>query len=246
MLKTIGNISLFSLFLSTLALGGTQPPCKVLEEGMRVDTPEAIQAMQDVCEVKGGIGIFTKGIEKISFPRLVSANVINIEAEGLQAMNLPQLNRVNYLYLSGAELIAVNLSELRTAQSIYIHSRRLKQIDFSHLGRVGKLNIQNNPALEFIFLDRLYEVAQLLLEGNPSLVPGVEDIITTSTHIQTKEEAEAIQKGQENIEYFKKLMLEQAINQPPLPPTGHPTYFRQYYSYYPHYYWGFWHMPWWY
>lgn len=218
--------------------------CRVLEDGMRIETKEQVASLQDVCEIKGGIGIFSDEIEEATFPKLQKAERINIEAFGLKAVAFPALKSVRDLRISGGQLEVAEFPNLRDVHgTLYIKSRRLKYLHFPNLGTVYNMNIQGNFALEFMFLDSLYDIARLNLANNPVLDPAISNLIYGSTRVLTKEEEEFIAQAKADAHAMKLKLIEKAMSTPPPPPTGHHSEFgtyTRYYAWYPHHYHRYW------
>lgn len=217
-------------------------------EGFRVDSAERVAELQDVCEITGGIGIFTEGIEQITLPNVEYIKTLNIEAIGLKAIAFPKLKRVDYLYISGGHLEVAEFPKLQSALRVYVQSRRLKYLNFPALGRVSVLSIISNPSLEFVFADELYNVRELRLENNPLLNPATTSVLNGVTQVISQEEQQLIAQAEADAREYKRMLIEQRMNQPPPPPTGHPTTFdsfglmspANYYRYYPDKYWNYW------
>ena len=235
---------LFSFFLP-LPLQAVKSSCPVYEGNFRVDSPQSVKRFESICELHGNVGIFTDGIQKLTFPNLKSAGVINIEAYGLQAISFPKLESTHYLYLSGPDLEVAEFPNLQVVNDVFhVQSRRLKFLNLPKLGRVdGTWSITGNPSLEFVFADDIYSIGELQIANNPMLKPGTADALQIALRILTPEEQQYIEEQREEMRELKHEIFEHLINQPPMPPTGHPTEYGSigfYYHWYPRMYWDYW------
>jgi hypothetical protein len=246
------NIRMMTMFIFAACLAGSgvaRAECQNIE-GLRVDTPEAVEQAQNVCRATTGLGIFTEGISEITFPNLEYVHFLNIEASGLKAIAFPKLKKVDYLVISGGQLEISEFPSLQRVTDMRVQSRRLKFLNLPSLGVVGKLRITSNPSLQFIFVDNLYNVGELIMENNPALNQGTTAVIQGVTAVITPEERAYIAQQQEDIRAYQRMLIERRMNQPPPPPTGHPTFFDSfgtsgyhpgyYYRDYPDQYWNYW------
>jgi hypothetical protein len=245
------------ILLAALGLVAAAPAladCRIIDDSVRIDSLEVADSLQDVCEITGGLGIFTDGIEEITLPNLASVNLINVEAYGLKAVAFPKLKKADFLYLSGGQLEVAEFPHLRRAGTINVQSRNLKFLNFPALGAVNKFYVRSNPNLEFIFVDQLYDVGESFLVNNPVLNPATESVIMGSTRVLTDTERADVERSAEEIREYKRRLIQQALDQPPPPPTGHQTVFDSfgmttppyYYYRYNDAYWGYWNYlrPW--
>jgi hypothetical protein len=242
--KLFTAITAFLLSYSISASAINRTNCRVLTGGVRVDSRAILASLQDVCEVKGSIGIFLDGVTEASFPMLEKAELINIESYGLEAINFPMLKQVRWLYISGAQLKVAEFPKLRSVGNTFsIKSRRLQYLNFPELGTVWKFNIQGNAALEYIFLDSLYDVYNLHVENNPLLNDATMAVLKISTRVLTEEEKDYLKHAEEEIRHVKRKLLDRALDQPPMRPTGLPAGYgdySRYISWYPYHYYNYW------
>jgi len=218
------------------------PECRTIG-GMRVETAAQVAMLQDVCEVRGPLGIFLDGVQQVTLPRLEKIETLNIESFGLQAISFPALKSARYLYISGGQLTVAEFPALRSVGSImHIKSPRLKHLNFPSLGSVWKLAIQGNLSLEFIFAENLYDIHDLQLVNNPLLNAASAALLQGNTRVISDDEKEQVAKAKEEAEHLRRLIMERRINEPPMRPTGHQGWgwYGQYYSWYPYHYYNYW------
>ena len=230
------------LLLSALLLGqsasASDTPCRVIHGGIRVDSIERMNLLQDVCVVEGPIGIFTKGVVRITFPNLQSARLINIEAPGLQAITFPKLKELTFLNIGGTDLQVAEFLALKTVTNLTVfNSRALRFLHLPKLSTIPNLTIQNNPALEWIFFDNLSDVYHSVVTGNPKLHPSVIGIVTATTRVLTAEQQESIQRTREETEETRREIVEGWLAGPPPAPMHRAAVFGDLGPYYPYYQW---------
>lgn len=248
--------SLITLSLSLLAFAWSSlaaaESCRVVS-AVRIDTQQDIDRMQDVCEVKESLAVFADGVEKIVFPNLKRAGLINIESDGLKALAMPKLEVVRDLYVSGSSLEAAEFPALTDVTSrLVIRERNLKYLNLPEARRIGRLILQSCLNLQFVFADKLYDVGSARLEDNPSLNPGSASVISAVTRKLSEEQLRYVTDAQSQILMLKRQLVENSLAHPPIRPTGHPTQFdsfgliRSYYEWYPAEYHDYWYSigPW--
>ncbi|MFM8269266.1 MAG: hypothetical protein ACKN9V_03680 [Pseudomonadota bacterium] len=232
-----------------------EPPCRSIE-WVRLETSRDVERMKDVCEVRQSLAIFVDGVTELSFPRLKRAGLINVESHGLEALAFPKLEQARDIYLTGADLKVAEFPKLNIVSSrLVVQERNVQFLNFPNLKRVGRLILQSCLNLEFVFADKLYDVASIRLEGNPALSPASAENLKSVTRVMSPEEMAYVQNAQEEMRLFRRRLLDNALNQPPIRPTGHPTHFdsfgfiKSYYEWYPYEYnrywsaigpWGYW------
>jgi hypothetical protein len=133
-----------------------------------------------------------------------------------------------------------------------IRERNIKYLNFPELRRVGRLILQSCLNLQFVFADKLYDVASARVEDNPSLNPGSASVLAAVTRKLSAEEQQYVASAQSQILELKRQLLQNTLAHPPIRPTGHPTQFdsfgliRSYYTWYPAEYHDYWYSigPW--
>jgi hypothetical protein len=238
------NLSVVALALSFLSLGSRaseELPCRVIEDA-RIETQAQLNRMKDVCEVRGALAIFADGVEEIIIPRLKRVGIINIESYGLKAISFPQLQFARDIYFSGSDLEVAAFPSLQEVSSRFVvRERNLKFLNLPEARRIGRLILQSCLQLEFVFADKLYDIASSHLDNNPALNPASAELLKNITRVPTPEELAFIKNAQEDIRELKRKLIEKSLKEKPLPPTGHPTHFDSfgltgYYSWYPYEY----------
>lgn len=238
------NLFAVVVFVGFLSLGvraAEERPCRVIEDA-RIETQAQLDRMRDVCEVRGALAIFADGIEEIIIPRLQRVGIINVESYGLKAIAFPQLQFARDIYFSGSDLEVAALPSLQEVSSrLVVRERNLKFLNLPEVRRIGRLVLQSCLQLEFVFADKLYDIASSRLDNNPALNPASADILKNITRVPSPEELEFIKNAQEDIRELKRKLIEKSLTERPLPPTGHPTHFDSfgmtgYYSWYPYEY----------
>ena len=249
--------SLFILFLSFFSFVSTanEPPCRSVEWA-RLENNRDVERMNDVCEVRQSLAIFVDGVTELTFPRLQRAGLINIESNGLEAIAFPKLEQARDIYLSGSDLKVAEFPLLNTVSArLAVQEKNIQFLNFPSLKRVGRLILQGCLNLEFVFADKLYDIASIRMDGNPALNPASAENLKNVTRVMSAEEITYIQNAQEEMKFFKRKLLEKSLSEPPIRPTGHPTHFdsfgfiKSYYEWYPYEYdrywsaigpWGYW------
>ncbi len=236
-----------SLLLSTLMYSGfsaaaPDPACRVIDYA-RIDTAEQLARLENVCEIRKSLAIFTSGVSEIVLPNLKKVGLINVEADGLQALALPALESARDIYLTGSELQVAELPALHTVSGrLVIQQANLEYLRFPELRRVGRFILFNCPSLKFIFVDKLYDIASIRIDNAASLNPACEEKLRSVTRVLSPEERAFLQKAQQDMRDFKRQLIENTLSQPPIRPTGHPTKFdsfgmmKSYYQWYPYEY----------
>jgi hypothetical protein len=251
-MKSVSAKVIAGLALSMWSAFGYAETCRVVDS-VRVDSSAQLESLQDVCEVNGSLAIFADGVEKIVLPNLKRAGLINVEAIGLKALAMPNLQYVRDLYVSGSELEAAEFPALLEVSSrLVIRERNIKYLNFPELRRVGRLILQSCLNLQFVFADKLYDVASARVEDNPSLNPGSASVLAAVTRKLSAEEQQYVASAQSQILELKRQLLQNTLAHPPIRPTGHPTQFdsfgliRSYYTWYPAEYHDYWYSigPW--
>jgi len=249
-----GFFLLFLSFLSVLSAANEQP-CRSIEWA-RLENSRDVERMKDVCEVQQSLAIFVDGVTELTFPRLKRAGLINIESNGLEAIAFPKLEQARDIYLSGSDLKVAEFPVLNTVSArLAIQEKNVQFLNFPALRKVGRLILQGCLNLEFVFADKLYDIASIRMDGNPALNPASAENLKNVTRVMSPEETAYIQNAQEEMRLFKRKLLEKSLNQPPVRPTGHHTSFdsfgfiKSYYEWYPYEYnrywsvigpWGYW------
>ena len=235
----------FSLMSSVLVIGAERP-CRSIEFA-RIDTQAQLARLSDVCEIRESLAIFTADLKEITLPRLKKVGLVNVEANNLEAIAFPFLETARDIYLTGSDLKVAEFPRLQTvAGRLVIQEKNLQFLHFAELRRAGRLILYNCSQLEFVFADKLYDVASLRVENTPNLNPASAENLRKVTRIVSPEEKEFIRKSQEEMLAFKRRLAENNLNQPPIRPTGHPTHFdsfgmiRSYYEWYPYEYSRYW------
>lgn len=236
------------LVLTTLSLisPAEESGCRSIEWA-RLETSRDVERMKDVCEVRQSLAVFVDGVREITFPKLRRVGLINIESHGLEAIAFPKLEQVRDVYLTGSDLKAAEFPLLETVSSrLVVQERNIQFLNFPSLRRVGRLVLQSCLSLEFVFADKLYDVASIRMDGVPSLNPASAENLKSVTRVLSAEEQAFIQNAQEEMRLFRKRLLENALAQPPVRPTGHKTnfdsfgYIKSYYEWYPYEYTRYW------
>jgi hypothetical protein len=249
--------SLFILFLSVFSVisVANEQPCRSIEWA-RLENNRDVERMKDVCEVRQSLAIFVDGVTELTFPRLKRAGLINIESNGLEAIAFPKLEQARDIYLSGSDLKVAEFPVLETVSArLAIQERNVQFLNFPSLKRVGRFILQGCLNLEFVFADKLYDIASIRMDGNPALNPASAENLKSVTRVMSAEEIAYIQNAQEEMRLFKRKLLEKSLTESPIRPTGHPTHFdsfgliKSYYEWYPYEYdrywgaigpWGYW------
>ena len=235
--------SLAIFLVSTLSLAShSTTPCRVIESA-RIDNEKQLEQLRDVCEITQSLAIFADGVREITFPNLRRVGLINIEAIGLEAIAFPKLESVRDIYLTGSDLKVAEFPRLQFVSGrLVIQQRNLQFLNLPELRRVGRLILHSCLNLEFVFADKLYDVASIRMENNPALNPASAENLKRVTRVMTPEELEYIKNAQEEMRLFKRKLWENTLNQPPIRPTGHETHFdsfgmiKSYYAWYPYEY----------
>jgi hypothetical protein len=217
--------------------------CRVLRGPIRIDSAAKVAQMKDVCRVTGGIGIFTRGIEKMSFPLLRSTRVIHVDAPGLKGIQFPALTQVPYLYLRSSELEVFAASKLLYVNGVFmVEGTAMAQLALPALRTVAKLVLEGCSKLEFVLAESLTTIGELYESGNPQLKKESREMLQHLTHVQTPEEKQAALAYRQNLLNWKQSVIAKRSQRPRLPPTGHATYFDTFHNYYQSYrnYWNRW------
>lgn len=218
-----------------------QQPCRTIDFA-RIDTQEQVERLADVCEIRQSLAIFADGVEEIVIPRLKSVGLINVESRGLKAISFPYLESARDIYFTGSDVEVIAFPSLQTVSGrLVVQERNLKFLNFPEVKRIGRLILHSCLNLEFVFADKLYDIASIRLENNPALNASNADMLKNITRVPTPEELEFVKNAQEEIRDLKRKLIDKSLNQRPLPPTGHPTYFDSfgltgYYRWYPYEY----------
>lgn len=231
---------------SSFSAWGSERPCRSIDFA-RIDTAAQLQRLSDVCEIRQSLAIFTTDIKEITLPRLQRVGLINVEADNLEAIAFPFLETARDIYLTGSDLKVAEFPRLNTVSGrLVIQEKNLQFLHFAELRRAGRLILYNCSQLEFVFADKLYDVASLRVENTPNLNPASAENLKKVTRVLSQEEQDFIRRSQEEMLAFKRKVAENNLNQPPIRPTGHPTHFdsfgmiRSYYEWYPYEYSRYW------
>lgn len=249
-LMHLATFVLTTLF-STAALAD-DPPCRVIEN-LRINHALEIQSLSDVCEVTGALAIFaTDDLKQVYLPLLKRVGILNVESYELEDLNLPALEQVDQVSLEGPRLTLVELPSLRhVTRDLYIKAPRLENLNLLSLGTVGSLWLQNVPALNFAFVDNIYDIRRLEVRGAPKLDLNVRARLDMAAGVpETSEQAAAdaqsdIAALQQQIRDLQRQLVLSQAQEPDMPPTGHPVAFGtigQYYQAYPYYFYNYWNV----
>lgn len=236
------NIFVLSLMAASVSVGNDQTQCRTIEFA-RIDDESQLERLKDVCEITQSLAIFTTGVREITFPQLKRVGLVNIESNGLEAIAFPKLESARDIYLSGSDLKVAEFPKLNTVSArLVIQEKNLKFFNLPELRRVGRFILYGCTSLEFVFADKLYDVASLRVENAPALNRASAENLKKVTRVLSAEEQEYIKNAQEEMRLFKRKLWENSLNQPPIRPTGHETHFdsfgmiRNYYAWYPYEY----------
>jgi hypothetical protein len=217
-------------------------PCRTVEF-VRVENSRQLERLQDVCEIRQSLAIFTSDLKEVVLPRLKHVGIVNVEANGLEALAFPALETARDIYLTGSDLKVAEFPVLNTVSArLVIQQRNLQFLRLPELRRVGRLILNGCLNLEFVFADKLYDVATIRLDNNPALNPASEEKLRSVTRVMTPEELAFIKNSEEQMKLFKRRLIEKTLTETPIRPTGHPTQFdsfgliKSYYSWYPYEY----------
>ncbi|MFM8314572.1 MAG: hypothetical protein ACKOA8_09830 [Deltaproteobacteria bacterium] len=246
------TLSLLIGFAATLATASAEKPCRSIEYA-RIENTRDLSRLADVCEITHSLAVFLDGEREITVPRLRRVGIVNIESRGLEAVAFPALEQVRDMYLTGTDLKVVELPRLRYVSSrLVIQEKNLQFLNLPELQQVGRFILNGCQQLEFVFADRLREVGSLRMDNNPALNPASAENLQKVTRVMTEEELAFIKNAQEEMRLFKRRLMDNALNQPPIRPTGHETHFdsfgliKNYYDWYPYEYSRYWDVigPW--
>jgi hypothetical protein len=233
---------LLALVGSVVGLANNTSNCRTIEYA-RIDNQSQLERLNNVCEITNSLAVFTSGVREITLPNLKRVGLINIEADGLEAIAFPKLESARDIYLTGSELKVVEFPQLDTVSArLVVQERNLQFLNLPELRRVGRLILSSCLKLEFVFADKLYDVASIRMENNPALNPSSAENLQKVTRVMSPEEMEFIKNAQEEMRLFKRRLLDNSLNQPPIRPTGHETHFdsfgliKSYYQWYPYEY----------
>lgn len=223
-----------------------EPGCRSIEWA-RLETNRDLEQMKDVCEVRKSLAVFVDGVREITFPNLKRVGLLNVESQGLEAIAFPKLETARDIYLTGSDLKAAEFPVLNLVSSrLAIQERNIQFLNFPSLRRVGRLILQGCLNLEFVFADKLYDVASIRMDGIPALNPASAENLKSVTRVMSAEELAFIQNAQDEMRLLKRKLLEKALSEPPIRPTGHKTkfdsfgYIKSYYEWYPYEYHRYW------
>ncbi len=249
MIKFIG-IVFFSL-LSGMGIAIEQP-CRSIEFA-RIDSITQLERMKDVCEIRQSLAVFIDDAKEATFPKLKSVGIINVDSRSLEAVAFPALEAARDIYLTGSDLKVAEFPKLETVTSrLVFQEQQMEFLNFPELRRVGRLILANCINLEFVFAEKLFDIASIRIEKNPILNPISEANLKKVTRKMGNEEYELMRKSQEQMRLFKISLMRGMLNSTPVRPTGHPTYFdyygfiKSYYDWYPYEYYRYWDVigPW--
>lgn len=243
----------FSVLLWVSSLGiAIEQPCRTLEFA-RVDSVNQLEKLKDVCEIRQSLAIFIDDAKEATFPRLKSVGLINIESTALEAVAFPKLETARDIYLTGSDLKVAEFPNLQTVNSrLVIQEKQMEFLNLPELRRVGRLILSNCPNLEFVFAEKLFDIASIRMEKNPVLNPVSEANLKKVTRKMGNKEYELMRKSQEEMRLFRLNLMRGMLNSTPIRPTGHHTYFdyygfiKSYYEWYPWEYGRYWDVigPW--
>lgn len=229
-----------------------EAPCRKIEFA-RVDTRDQLEKLQDVCEIEKSLAVFVEGEKEATFPNLKRVGLINVESNSLHAVAFPALQSAGDIYLTGAELQVAEFPKLTTVSSrLVIQERKMPFLNLPLLERVGRLILSGCENLEFVFAEKLFDVASIRIENNPALNPVSEANLRKVTRKMGNQEYELMRQSQEEMRLFRIRLIQGTLNSTPIRPTGHKTYFdyygfiKSYYEWYPWEYSQYWGMigPW--
>lgn len=233
-------------------LWAQETPCRKVES-VRIDNAQQLEKLKNVCEITQSLAIFTKNVREITLPRLKTVGLINIESDGLEAIAFPELLSARDIYLTGEDLRVVELPKLQTVSARFvIQARGVEFFNLPELVRARRLILKDCFNLEFVFAEKLQDVASLRLENNPALNPVSAEKLKSVTRPLTAEEEAFITNAQERMRQFRLRLIAKTLHETPIRPTGHHTSFdsygfiKSYYEWYPYEYSRYWDVigPW--
>lgn len=249
-------MSRFMLCLAVVTVSmmslGQERPCRAIGYA-RVDNVGQLEKLKDVCEIHQSLAIFTQGVREITLPRLKSVGILNIESDGLEAVNFPELKAAKDIYLASGDLKVAEFPKLQTVSArLVIQERKMEFLNLPELISARRFILKDCFNLEFIFAEKLQDVASLRLENNPALNPVSAEKLKSVTRPLTAEEEAFITNAQERMRQFRLRLIAKTLHEVPIRPTGHHTSFdsygfiRSYYEWYPYEYSRYWDVigPW--
>jgi len=235
-----------SLLLVTSVSFAAEIPCRTIEFA-RIDTVAQLEKLKDVCEIQKSLAIFIEDANEATFPNLKKVGLINVESTKLQAVAFPSLKEARDIYLTGSELRVAEFPSLTIVHSrLAVQEKQMEFLNLPNLERVGRLILSNCSNLEFVFAEKVFDIASIRIENNPVLNPVSEANLRKVTRKMGNEEYELMRKSQEEMRLFRINLMRGMLNSTPIRPTGHHTYFdyygfiKSYYEWYPWEYGRYW------
>lgn len=220
----------------------SERPCRTVDF-VRIENSQQLERLQEVCEIRQSLAIFSSDLKEVVLPRLKRVGLVNVEADGLEALAFPALEAARDIYLTGSDLKVAEFPVLNTVSArLVIQQKNLQFLRLPELRRVGRLILNGCSNLEFVFADKLYDVASIRLDNTPMLNPASEAKLKSVTRVMTPEEIAYIKNAEEEMRLFKRRLIEKTLTEAPIRPTGHPTHFdsfgliKSYYTWYPYEY----------
>lgn len=237
MMKTI--VSLTAFFSAGITLA-SEVPCRTIEFA-RIDSIDQLQKLSDVCEIEKSLAVFIEDAREATFPKLKKVGTLNIESSSLEAIAFPQLETARDIYLTGSELKVAEFPRLRMVSSrLVVQEKQMEFLNLPSLERVGRLILMGCSNLQFVFAEKVFDIASIRIENNPVLNPVSEDNLKKVTRKMGNLEYELMMKSQEEMRLFRLRLLQGTMTCAPIRPTGHHTYFdyygfiKSYYEWYPY------------
>ncbi|NBX68260.1 MAG: hypothetical protein EBR01_04770 [Proteobacteria bacterium] len=244
-------LGLFVVFFAGVAFS-YEGSCRKIEFA-RVDNRAQLEKLRDVCEIEKSLAVFIEDANEATFPNLKRVGIINVDSKSLEAVAFPKLESARDIYLTGDRLVVAEFPLLSIISSrLVIQEQNLQFLNLPQLERVGRLVLSGCANLEFVFAEKLFDIASIRIENNPELNLVSEANLKKVTRKMGNREYELMRQSQEEMKLFRLRLIQGNLNSTPIRPTGHHTYFdyygfiKSYYEWYPYEYSRYWDVigPW--
>jgi hypothetical protein len=245
-MRLLSTISFLALSISTSLIAD---PCRTIDEGVKIELPEELNQLADVCTIKGNLGIYiSSGATQVILPRLESVGMIMVESNDLEAFAAPMLKTAEATYFQGPNLKIIELPMLQQIdRTFYARGPKIEKINIMKLGKAKSFALENVPSLDFIFAESLYALEIAQIHGAPKLDVSAKTAIAMAAGQDTikdaNDTAERLLDLQLKLHQTQRLLATNAYKPSDLPPTGHDVTFGSigfYYSVYPRYFANYW------
>ncbi len=239
-----------ALWLGATAPAAYSEECRTAGN-IRIDSAAELYKLDGICKVAGNLAIFPDDVESLVLPDLKEARLINIDSNSLKAVAMPKLERVTWLYLQSPSLEAIELTRLKNVGETFgvSEGNALRYLSVPALNSVGKLYMQDNTALEFVFAEQISVIGTLVSDNNPALADESFKYLQAASLQMSPSLRQQRADVAHGLGAYRQQVVTSYLN-PNLPSTGHPTYFgtigfappyvRRYYDVYPYHYDGLW------